>query len=824
MLSWVYLLSVAGQLHVLVQASRIMINFIKMIDRLDEGRSPLTHRPREKEILAQWNVDLVRLVGKFGSYLKDQPKLIFKLVAPFCPSNSMMSKHNGARKGSSISVSGLSNNTWDDCLAKCAIHDPNALLQIKCSNKCFAILLSDGTLLLYHGSTFEEARRFHHGERVLTWCFNHVGDRIATYGRTETIVWAIATGQQLYSFINPQRSKAVAIAFANGDEILIICCDDRVIRKLSLSVLGDGWQTMEDVLGEDNFEGKQCGSPRCASFNYSASQIAITYRGIPLPVWSVDGPRRSLVGRCHRVRRGNEVHGSVASDVQAITWNPITGHLLGIYNDGCVFKWHPFDGDYGESSISVHNIECSPDGNSFVTSSGNGTLRIWDFNHLTPMYEFRCSTPVKDFAIDPNNTRIYDIRGSMCSVWEPISLVSMWAWEGRSSDTLDIRESPQISHVSESTFEAVQPITALAVESGSFSYAIGNHDGLVTHITKEGTPVSELIQTFMTVENVCWSDDGRYVAASGLDRRVYVKEVDHARPSQTPKSIMAGKENDPIKQILLSPTGVFLLVATDRFLHVWSIHEKLIISTRPQVILHRWFNLPSDNTKAIGVCLEGIQIIDWRDATFIKHLRLDRSLVDNNHTPHKRLNRRPSAQYPMNPSETDEVVDKILLTIDGTTSLTVTSRHTRQGRYEKQYMLINLTNMINPSSTTITAAALPPDLQASISIPLGFLAADASLANRRKSSLQQNPTGTASATPHTTDHILAFLDHTFWVCTYTLSETRPGRVKRHFFLPRDWQNVDLLELAVMRPDGVLQCPRNGEVALVENGLREEWLE
>lgn len=80
------------------------------------------------------------------------------------------------------------------------------------------------------------------------------------------------------------------------------------------------------------------------------------------------------------------------------------------------------------------------------------------------------------------------------------------------------------------------------------------------------------------------------------------------------------------------------------------------------------------------------------------------------------------------------------------------------------------------------------------------------------------------AAPRATDHILAFLDYEFWVCTYTLSETRPGRVERHFFLPCDWLNSTSLELAVMRMDGVLLYSRNGEVALVENGLREEWLE
>lgn len=835
-LSWVYLLSVAGQLRVLVQASRKMASFLKKIDRLDEARSPLTHRLREKEHLALWNIDLIRLVGKFGPHLNDQPKLIFKLVAPFCPQDSMIFKQFSTRSTcSSVSISGLSNTSWDDCLAKFAVHASKAPLQIRCANRYFAILLSDGTILLYHASTCEDARQFQHGERVLTWCFNDVGDRIVTCGLTKTIVWVTATGQQLFSFANPRRSKAITIAFTNRDETLVTCCDDRVIRSLSLNMLDEGWQVMDEVLGEDTFEGKECGSPRCASFNPSASQIAISYRAIPLAVWSIDEPRPFLVGRCQRVLGGRQVLNSGASDVQGINWNPMTGHILGIYNDGCVFKWHPFEGDYQESNISVGRIECSPDGKFFVTSSRDGTLRIWDFYHLTPIYQLSYSAPVTSFAIDPNDTRIYDIRGSFCNVWEPNALVRMWETEDKSSDTMSTRESTQVSHVSDASFETLQPITTLAVESESLSYAIGNDDGLVTHFTRKGTTASELIQTFMTVEHVCWSDDGRYVAASGLERRIFVKAVDQAQPSHLSKSIMTGKDEDPIKQILLSPTGSFLLVVTDRFLNIWSTHEKQVVSTRPQVTLHRWLNSPTDGTKVLGFCFAGIQIIDWQEATFIRRLTLDRSLVDSrtNQTPRDWLHRTPSAQYPMSPTETDEIVDKVLLTVDGTTSLIVTSQSTLQGRRERQYMLVNLASMTGTSCTTVTATALPPDLQAQITIPLGFLAADASLATRRKSSLQHiptpNPTGTASplppmATPLATDHVVAFLDHKFWVCTYTLSETKPGRVKRHFFLPRDWLNVDWLEMAVMRTDGVLLCPRNGEVALVENGLREEWLE
>lgn len=118
------------------------------------------------------------------------------------------------------------------------------------------------------------------------------------------------------------------------------------------------------------------------------------------------------------------------------------------------------------------------------------------------------------------------------------------------------------------------------------------------------------------------------------------------------------------------------------------------------------------------------------------------------------------------------------------------------------------------------AKPIPPDLEAHMIKPLGFLTMDH--LGRRKSSAAVPPLPTAPS--RITDHVLAFIDHGFWVCTYTINESDPGRVKRHFFLPRDWLNLDWLELAIMRADGTLLCPRNGEVAVVENGVREEWLE
>jgi hypothetical protein len=56
----------------------------------------------------------------------------------------------------------------------------------------------------------------------------------------------------------------------------------------------------------------------------------------------------------------------------------MTDHILGVLNDGYVFKWHPLEGEYQESNtpVGVGNVKCSPDGKFFITSSVNGTLRI----------------------------------------------------------------------------------------------------------------------------------------------------------------------------------------------------------------------------------------------------------------------------------------------------------------------------------------------------------------------------------------------------------------------------------------------------------------
>jgi WD40 repeat protein len=822
-LSWIYMLSMSGELRLLVQASKTITAFLKKLDHLDAERNLLTHHLREKELLSLWAVDLLRLVGKFGTHLIKHPKLIFKLIPPFCPRESVLYQQFGSKFSSSgLSLTGFFNSSWDDRLAKFAIPGQHMPRAIECFVRSFAIMVSNGSIILYSSSTCELEKRITHGEPILTWCFDRFGDKMAIYGLKKTTVWDVALGQQLCSYVNPPRAKAVALTFTNNAELLVSCSDDKVLRCASIELPEERWRIFGEALTEDVFDGKPFGSPRCASFNLEGTQIAVSYRATPLYVWSIEDVQPILVGRCQRALLGRPELKSNSSDIQVICWNPMTGHILGVLNDGCTFKWHPLEGDYQESSTPVANVKCSPDGKFFVTSSTDGTLRIWDFHHFTPIYQLSCATPVTSLAVDPNNTRVYDIRENFCNIWEPNALLRLGEADDRNSDALSTRESPtESSMVSETSFEMLPPVTALAVDPENLSYAVGHDEGAITLFSSNGLALGDLAEVFMTVEHLCWSDDGTHVACSDLGRMIIVKRVHQNHTPALSETVLSTREESEVKELLLSPGGEFLLVVVGTFTKIWSLHTKKILSCCPQSPINYWINSPSDPSQLLGFGCGAARTCPWENMMESINFPIDHMGAGHGDSECKSFDsiyRRPSAQSPLSLEETEMLVDKVLLTADGTIALVETSQGRHRGRYDKHFTLVPIAD----KEGSLAARPLPPDLLSRIAFSLGFLAPDYPVARRRSSA---QPTTAKSSTTLNT-HLLAFLDQDFWVCTCALGgeAMMPGRIKRHYLLPGEWWNMDGLEMAVMRRDGALVCPMNGygDVGVVGGGLGEEW--
>ena len=68
-------------------------------------------------------------------------------------------------------------------------------------------------------------------------------------------------------------------------------------------------------------------------------------------------------------------------------------------------------------------------------------------------------------------------------------------------------------------------------------------------------------------------------------------------------------------------------------------------------------------------------------------------------------------------------------------------------------------------------------------------------------------------------HGLVFLDKNRRMCSWKLNSGGDvDAVAKHFFLPKDWLNVDCLRLCTLLEDGTFICPNNGNVSCIKSGL------
>jgi WD40 repeat protein/pimeloyl-ACP methyl ester carboxylesterase len=876
-LSWIHTLSTHGRLRTLVQASKSLTDFLRKSDKLDKERSPLTHRLREKEDVLLWAHDLTRIVGKFGSQLVQHPKTIYTLVPAFCPQQSIMHKQFASRLSmSSLTIKGIRKPYWDDCLAKFAVSSQVLPVKIMTLDRYFAILDAEGCIRLHYSATSEEARTFRHAERVLTMCFSPTGEKMATYGLQRTKIWDVRTGKLRGSIQNPEHAKALAISFADDDEVVLTCSDDCEIRSCLLGGLDDGWSVIDNVIGAETLHGQQANSPRRAQFSHDGSLIAVAYRGLPLSVWSVADSSPRPIGRCERAGNMTAVSRAMQTnftDAQAFCWNPMTNHILGVFNDGCVFKWSPLDNDYSISKIRATHIECSVDGKFFVTSSNSGTLSIWEFYHFVPIYQLSYSASVTDLAIDCNEARIYDLRDKFCNIWEPSALLRLLESEEKTSDSGSTRESStQATMISDASVEDSDPITSLAVSTSGTRYTIGDDEGNLCLYSITGSRMAEVARRFMTIEHISWSLDSEILASSDLSRSVLVQRLPNSSatnrlPAVT--TIFTSDQREPILQLLLSPKGDYLLIQTTKSTKMFSVEKGAEVHSFTLESNFRWANHPGNPGVFLGFGQYTITIHNWGSVEPLHRITLQHDDVEANEnaTPREAQQRRPSGSYPMAPSEIETKVTKVLFPVEGSLTLIELSHATHQYMRSKQYMLADVFSIL-PGQEVIIAEALPAELRLEIELPLGFIASKYlntttrrksssyssgalgipqlnNSATRRKSSSysagalgipQLNDTATrrksSSYSPGAltipqldipdSEQTLVFVSKDFWICTYTIGAGAPSRIKKYFFLPRDWLNTDWLELATITADGKLLYPRNGEVAIIDGWLSEEW--
>ena len=816
-LTWVHSLALFGQLDVLVTAARVLNWFIGLNRKLNTEKNPLLHRLEDLELIDLWATDLMKIVAKFGRHLLDDPTAIYKIVPPLCPRNSIMSRQFGRNGNSNLSISGISHAAWNDCLARVSLHNSAKAWKISCAGRHIAVLSSTGSIVLWDSVSFEMTCTLRHSELITVMCFNSTCDRLVSYGFRTTKIWAIPSGQLIAKVTNPPDSKALAITFAGNDTRILLASDDKVLRHLYINAFGSGWHNLEpDFLSENTpVEGGFITSPSFMAFNADATQIAVAYRGYPLSIWATNEPR--LLGRCKRVvsHRADHARPSVSwMAVDRIAWNPVADQLVGLYKDGCVFKWNPSADENQEAHTMADEIQVSPDGKLFLTSDSNGAVKVWNFGYFAVIYQLSSENLVIDLAFSPDCKRFYDLRGSSVNAWEPNCLLRTSDSGEVASDTAsDYQASTSVSHISEAWVVSIDPISALCAAEGSQLYCVSHENGTV-HLfdkTKGHLLVLSESAAFLTTDHLSWSGDGCHVAAADLGGNITVKRlIPQAIRTGTAEfevqSLLAAKSKHMvggIHQILLNSDSTKLLIVSQDAGQIWSIETGRVIFSGQleRGEARKWMNLPAKGDLLLGVGPRDVKVIQWEDLAELASLEYreysshygDRSGLDADeitNTGISQLSLSPRVGF-----EEGVYVKKAMLTQDGKYLLVQTCRLATRGRSTKHLVAFEISLL--PGSQHKSSPALLDCLDISnevmtrIEVPLGIL-------------------------PEKT---LVFLDKDLWMCTLSMNSTRQLRdVKRHYFIPRDWASTESLEQCCLLQDGTFLCPKDGEVAVITSSL------
>ncbi|KAK8036164.1 hypothetical protein PG993_008778 [Apiospora rasikravindrae] len=637
-LSWIQYLAMGGHLAGLPVASRKLMAYIAKVRKWDSNRPPMLHRLSDLALLESWSVDLLKITAKFGRKLSDDPSLIFKCIPALSPSSSAINQKFGASSSTTLSVAGVTNEEWDDCLVRVPGSGGKAL-RLASSPRFLAIAAETprGTFSLWDTSLYRERQTFDIKQRITDVIFSSSGSLVACCGANRTCVWRVDSNTVVAEAKNPFRERAVGLKFDDHHSLYMIT-DIRHVYSLSIhdSETPTTWVKLNsDLLAEKDLPpGVWLGTPQSVSFNSDCTAIAIVYRSFAPTVWAVDPPR--VVARLRKLSSSSTGLSETYTGGEArVVWHPADTQVLGIHGD--VFKWTPSDDIYeavnGDTGSIPNAIECSPNGLVFITGDAEGTIRIYEVSSMALIYKLSSEDGISRISFSSDSLRFYDLRGPHCNVWEPNCLArladastekfndeasvtdSFW------SDTDDTRSTSISFPASESHTQSKPRVMALAHTTDNKLMAFSNTDGSMELFELRNNKNYELEKSLFGIfEKLEWSPQSRYLAQSQSYGAVTVLKVYTAPGSgadiKADKVYHEDKSPDTrgnTRQILFAPTEELLLVYGEFETQVIRTASSKVEATcrTPSNEIAIWANHPSSPEHLIYLTINTATVYDW---------------------------------------------------------------------------------------------------------------------------------------------------------------------------------------------------------------------
>ncbi|TRX93965.1 hypothetical protein FHL15_005043 [Xylaria flabelliformis] len=796
-LSWIQYMAMSGHLSDLPGVSRRLTNYVRKRREFDAEKPPMSNRITDLSLIDSWAIDIMKIPAKFGRNLHSDPSLIYKCIPSLSPINSTIFQKFSSGPTSRLSVTGLSNEEWDDCIARVSGSTGKALRLA--ATTVYLAVASDvplGLVTVWDTILYQTHKTFCIKERVLHLGFNQTGSLLACHGIRHTYLWKVNDGSLVLKAETPRQERAIQLRFDEHDRLLIVTDLKRVYSLIAQpnSNQQPQWLRLDPTLLTESSlpEGVWLGTPSSVAFNHDCSQIAVAYRNFPLAIWSVESA--CVVARM--TRRRNFGQGSLNSFTgnNKVVWHPSGSLVLGIFGD--IFKWSPSEDTYetanNETGVIPHDIECTPNGLAFITGDAEGSIKIYEMSSMTMIYKLASEDGISYICLSPDSTRFYDLRGSYCNVWEPNCLLRLADMSSERlsdaptdsfwSDTEDTLSTSISFPAYESRADNSPGILAVATHHSSEKpIAYSTKDGFI-HVYHQnsrftiGRSVSEI-----GIENLEWNNLHDRLAFSDINGTIIIKSV---AISSGPKvgiqvndiynEIKIPQERGNTRQLLFDNNGATLFIYGDRCSQVISILDGSIVAEIATVENEHatWLRHPTQLGELVNLSNTEIKIFDW-------NLELKRSIR--------------------------------IRVLEGY-EIGTTTASSMLPSYDSRLLLLRIFNVQNnrrqPSfaiipTTVFAEERSPPDIQQGLHLSKELLEVVA------------HPVGILSGGR------LVFLDKSLWVCTAQLNDSA-ANITRHFFIPYDWITSAGAELCQVLRDGTFLCPTKGKIAIIKSSVMGDW--
>lgn len=782
-LLWINGVALTKNLRILTRAAQNLKTYVRRRAHKASKGPPRTLAMARDGELRQWTNDIIRVVGRFGNNVAENPASVYKYVVPFCPNDSIIAKTFGFPNQSGFSVTGLSSGNWDDCLARLSLGEDRIASRLLCKdNFVITLLATGGIMVVWRAETFEEARRITHGEYVTQMAASKTSNLVATAGFKSTKVWDITTGTELHCLPKARHHHTKALAFAEDDNEIMIAYDDCEVQCFDLKTAVEKWRFMAK---EPNSRDFSCA--RCIAFSPDRLQLAVVFRGRPVLVWNVQKssaayspPRRCVLAE-DRLR--SAATGDAWNAPEYALWHPVTDSLLILYEDTKIVEWNiAQDEQEVYDHTAARSMTLSQDGNFLLTSDVNGTLSIYVIPGYRLMYRMKYDELVTDLAFSPDETRFYDLRGSFCNVWEPDALVR--ADNTDRDDMSSSHETNTSEPILSSGENSRTPVTSLVCDSSGRFYCVGKEDGSVSiHSIPDGRRVRKLAShsSSVSVIKLAWSTSQKYLASVDDSGRVLVKRLvpptaEKDRWAVFPVCDIRMENNAAVERILFSARDEYLLISTSSYACVLGMKAKKEVCRMSRAILSggSWFNHPKKNSTLLRIDGSTERQYLWK------------TLEPVSETVSEDLSALTLSHASKTVGQAVQVSHRWLV-LD---VLESDSLHYQQRSRNRNIELVDLTKLKVPPapSKRITRRYVVEGLAKHCRQLVGCFQ----------------------------DRVI-FLDHQFWLCTWEV-EPMYSKHKRHFFLPKHWVSASALKWVVLNDQGTLLCPRDSEVVIVRAGF------